>query len=574
MAEPVIISYARGLLREFPGVPEGTVDVIPVDIVVAAIIAVAALGPGRGAGDHPGGVRRRQPAEVQRARRQRQRLVHRAPALRQRGPADRRAGVPLPGRGRVQAQLTRAKTVDQPRREGAPGAAAAGQAGRVVGREAGDQADGGRAGAGVRRAVRPVHRVRGGVLGRQPARRCGTASTPPTRRRSPSTRGPWTGRRTSARSTCRRSSSTPGSRRRRARRAPTAPGGCAAGARPERHVAAFDLENTLIASNVVESYSCLATRRLEPPRAARYVVRTLAEAPGLLKLDREDRGDFLRHFYRRYEDAPVDQIDEDAARAADPAHPHQELPRRASAACASTEPSGTARSSSPARSTSPSPGLRPLFDEIVAAEMTVRHDGTYSGEMGQVPPTGETRAQILADYCAAEGLRLEESIAYADSTSDLPLLEAVGFPVAVNPRPGSPQSPASAAGSSSTGGRPGRTPPAAADRPLMVERERRRSVRSPRSWHRGAGPRSKASLDGGVVKALQVNGRARLGLARWRRRWPGGGGQGRADRTDVDRPARAARRRAGGACAPGSPGSAAPTCRWSRGTPRRTSTTG
>ena len=36
--------YGRGLLRE-PGVPEGTVDVIPVDLVVAAIITVAALGP-------------------------------------------------------------------------------------------------------------------------------------------------------------------------------------------------------------------------------------------------------------------------------------------------------------------------------------------------------------------------------------------------------------------------------------------------------------------------------------------------------------------------------------------------
>ncbi len=45
MAEPVIISYARGLLRQFPGVPEGIVDVIPVDLVVAALIAVAAAGP-------------------------------------------------------------------------------------------------------------------------------------------------------------------------------------------------------------------------------------------------------------------------------------------------------------------------------------------------------------------------------------------------------------------------------------------------------------------------------------------------------------------------------------------------
>ena len=45
MAEPIIISYARGLLREFPGVPEGIIDVIPVDMVVAAILAVAAQGP-------------------------------------------------------------------------------------------------------------------------------------------------------------------------------------------------------------------------------------------------------------------------------------------------------------------------------------------------------------------------------------------------------------------------------------------------------------------------------------------------------------------------------------------------
>ena len=36
MAEPIILSYARGLLKEFPGVPEGVVDVIPVDVVVAA----------------------------------------------------------------------------------------------------------------------------------------------------------------------------------------------------------------------------------------------------------------------------------------------------------------------------------------------------------------------------------------------------------------------------------------------------------------------------------------------------------------------------------------------------------
>ncbi|MCA1691792.1 MAG: SDR family oxidoreductase [Actinobacteria bacterium] len=49
MAEPVIISYGRGLLKDFPGIPESVVDVIPVDFVVAAILAVAAIGPEPGA---------------------------------------------------------------------------------------------------------------------------------------------------------------------------------------------------------------------------------------------------------------------------------------------------------------------------------------------------------------------------------------------------------------------------------------------------------------------------------------------------------------------------------------------
>ena len=53
--------------------------------------------------------------------------------------------------------------------------------------------------------------------------------------------------------------------------------------------------------------------------------------------------------------------------------------------------------------------------------------------MPVVPPTGEARAQLLADYCDREGLDINECVAYADSSSDLPLFEAVGFPVAVNP---------------------------------------------------------------------------------------------------------------------------------------------
>jgi HAD superfamily hydrolase (TIGR01490 family) len=201
---------------------------------------------------------------------------------------------------------------------------------------------------------------------------------------------------------------------------------------PRRQVAAFDLENTLIASNVVESYSWLATRRLDTPERVRFVARTLVEAPGLLRLDRRDRTDFLRHFYRRYEDAPVAQIENDAREMLTRLIVTKSFPeglrrvRRHRALGHRTILITGALDFVVA-------GLRPLFDEIVAAEMSVRPDGTYSGEMSSVPPTGEARADILADYCAAENLRLDEAVAYADSSSDLPLFEAVGFPVAVNP---------------------------------------------------------------------------------------------------------------------------------------------
>jgi alcohol-forming fatty acyl-CoA reductase len=201
---------------------------------------------------------------------------------------------------------------------------------------------------------------------------------------------------------------------------------------PSRHLAAFDLENTLIASNVVASYALLATRRLPGADRRRFVARTLAEAPGLLALDRKDRGDFLRHFYRRYEHAPVAQLDADSAELfsdlilakAFPAAIRRVREHRALGHHTVLITGALDFVIDP---------LRPLFDGIVCAALSRRPDGTYTGELTAVPPTGESRAQALFDYCAAMGLDPAESVAYADSSSDLPMLEAVGFPVAVNP---------------------------------------------------------------------------------------------------------------------------------------------
>jgi phosphoserine phosphatase len=77
--------------------------------------------------------------------------------------------------------------------------------------------------------------------------------------------------------------------------------------------------------------------------------------------------------------------------------------------------------------------LAPLFDEIVAARLDTGHDGRATGRLAEPPVTGEARAAFLGRRAATDGWDLAASAAYADSLSDLPMLRAVGQPVAVNP---------------------------------------------------------------------------------------------------------------------------------------------
>ena len=124
----------------------------------------------------------------------------------------------------------------------------------------------------------------------------------------------------------------------------------------------------------------------------------------------------------------------DAVGAVPPPAVGQVVPRRLRPGTRATGRSGIAPSSSPGALDFVVEPLRPLFDEVVCAQLGQDADGVGSPDAStDCPPTGEARALVLAEYAAAEGLDLGESVAYADSASDLPLLECVGFPVAVNP---------------------------------------------------------------------------------------------------------------------------------------------
>ena len=136
-------------------------------------------------------------------------------------------------------------------------------------------------------------------------------------------------------------------------------------------------------------------------------------------------------FYRRYDGAPVEQIEEDAAEMFSRLIIAKSYPAAIRRVRAHRAAGHRTVLITGALSFVVKP-LEPLFDDIIAAEMAVER-GVYNGELRTVPPTGESRAQVLFDYAETHGLDLNEGVAYADSASDLPMLEAVGFPVAVNP---------------------------------------------------------------------------------------------------------------------------------------------
>jgi fatty acyl-CoA reductase len=442
MAEPIIVSYARGLLKEFPGVPEGVIDVIPVDLVVAAIIAAAARGPAGTpvTGQAPGAPR---PAVLHVASGVRNplrygRLVELVQSWFSEHPLYDSDGQPItvpewsfPGRGRVERQLTRA--------------------GKLMGlaeRAVGTLPIRGRQAAWVA-ALEERHLLADRALGY--VELYGSYTETEARYRVDRLLALWDTLGDDDRARyCfdpavidwdryvhdvhlpsvvlhARVRTAPG----RPSQAPRSERALAAILSPDRHLAAFDLENTLVASNVVDSFAWLASRHLPPRQRAAFVADLVLQAPALLALDRRDRGDFLRSFYRRYEGASVVALRDDGwelftdlllaksfpAALARVRH-HRSLGHRTvlitGALDLVVEP------------------LRPLFDDIVCAHLDER-DGRFTGELRDMPPIGEARAHVLAAYASAEGLRLEESMAYADSASDLPLLEAVGFPVAVNP---------------------------------------------------------------------------------------------------------------------------------------------
>jgi fatty acyl-CoA reductase len=196
-------------------------------------------------------------------------------------------------------------------------------------------------------------------------------------------------------------------------------------------LALFDMEGTILPSNVVESYVWSRMADLPWDQWPDELASVFSRVPSYLMADRRDRGEFLRTFFRRYEGATVEGIErlveeivsefmlqKVSAAAIRRIREHRAAGHRTMMITAAAEPFVQP--------------LAPLFDEVIAARLEVR-DGAYTGYLAEPPLVGEARGAWVRRYAELEGADLKSSYAYADSHSDLALLRAVGNPVAVSP---------------------------------------------------------------------------------------------------------------------------------------------
>lgn len=201
---------------------------------------------------------------------------------------------------------------------------------------------------------------------------------------------------------------------------------------PTGVLAVFDMDGTLLSSNVIETYLWLRLPELDAAGRAREIGRLLRRMPSYVSAERRDRGGFLRAVYRRYAGADLHELD---TLVDEVITPHV-LERVSGAALRRVREHRAAGHHTVLLTGAIRPltrPLEPLFDHVVAAELAVDDRGRATGFLAAPPLVGESRAAWLIRYAEVGGFDLSRSFGYADSHSDLPLLRAVGKPTAVSP---------------------------------------------------------------------------------------------------------------------------------------------
>jgi phosphoserine phosphatase/nucleoside-diphosphate-sugar epimerase len=196
-------------------------------------------------------------------------------------------------------------------------------------------------------------------------------------------------------------------------------------------VAVFDLEGTVVESNIVQQRLWVLRAQGGEVAAAAETASIVTRLPAYLAAERRDRGEFLRSFLRRYAGMPAARL-----RAAVRGGYTDALVAHASGDALARVREHRAAGHRTVLVTGSigvlAEPLAGLFDEVVAGTMH-EEEGTLTGFLGSPPLVDEARGAWLERYAADGGYDLSASYAYGDSVADLPWMSLTGNATAVNP---------------------------------------------------------------------------------------------------------------------------------------------
>lgn len=221
----------------------------------------------------------------------------------------------------------------------------------------------------------------------------------------------------------------------RARRAPVAGGSAKDDALPERTdvLAVFDMHGTVAAANLLEHYVWVAMATGKG-RALGELVSLVAKSPSYFQAEKRDRGEFIRTFMRRYAGVNEEELRAVIAREIAP-RLRSRLLKEAVEQIAKHRAAGHHTVLITGQIDVFVEPLKGLFDDIVAGKMDVDENGLWTGHLAVSPLVDEARATWLERYARERDLDLTGSYAYGDTYADRPWLDVVGHPNVVNPDP-------------------------------------------------------------------------------------------------------------------------------------------
>jgi len=198
-------------------------------------------------------------------------------------------------------------------------------------------------------------------------------------------------------------------------------------------LAFYDLDGTLVSSNVVTQYVWFARHQPSRLRAAWKMAKLLLSVPFLIGLDLYSRRLFNVVFYAEYRGLRKDWLQGNAERMFNEVM----QPAVCRGAKALVDKDRRAGYRTVLVTGSLDFALDPVkryfgFDDVVCNRLEFEN-GVATGRMDGPVIAGAEKVEAIRRMCGKYNVETVQCKAYSDSLSDLPMLDAVGQPVAANP---------------------------------------------------------------------------------------------------------------------------------------------